>query len=495
LPPRIQMTRCIILAVIAGTIVTNAIADIPKVDVHKSIVRITTTSQDPDYHVPWNPGSISTGIGAGFVIEGNRILTNAHVVSNARFISVQRENDPRQYSGEVQFVAHDCDLAIVKVSDTAFFKAMLPLHLGPLPTIQSGVDVYGYPIGGERLSVTQGIVSRIDFESYSHSSADSHLAVQIDAAINPGNSGGPVLQNGRVVGIAFQGYSGDVAQNVGFMIPTPVIQRFLADIADGHYHRYVDLSITPESLTNSAARRALGLPDDDTGVLVSSVESDGSCGGKLEPGDVLLSIDGHRIISDQTVELDGENVDLAEIVERKLKGDKVKIDLLRNHQPMTVEIELEPNNPYLIQSNIFDEDPRFVMFGGLVFQPLSKNLMDAYQIDDLRVRYYYNNFVNDEIFEQHPEVIILSNILPDPVNAYLAGFRYQIVDEINGQKIRTLSDAAEAFKKTADFYVIKFIGANRPAVLQRTAVEEARQRIIDNYGVRVDQDLGEQTLK
>ena len=229
--------------------------------------------------------------------------------------------------------------------------------------------------------------------------------------------------------------------------------------------------------------------------MVSSVESDGSCGGKIEPGDVLLSIDGHRIISDQTVELDGENVDLAEIVERKLKGNKVKIDLLRNHQPMTVEIELQPNNPYLIQSNIFDEDPRFVMFGGLVFQPLSKNLMEAYQIDDLQLRYYYNNFINDEIFEQHPEVVILSNILPDPVNAYLAGFRYQIVDEINGQKIRTLSDVADAFKKTADFYVIKFIGANRPAVLQRSAVEEARQRIIDNYGVRVEQDLGQQTLK
>src|SRR6201988_4866477 len=246
------------LFAIAWLVTTTAIADTPKFDVHKSVVRITTTSQDPDYRVPWNPGSISTGIGAGFVIDGNRILTNAHVVSNGRFISVQRENDPRQYSGQVQFIGHDCDLAIVTVSEPNFFKTMHPLNFGPLPTIQSVVDVYGYPIGGERLSVTQGIVSRIDFESYSHSGADSHLAVQIDAAVNPGNSGGPVLQNGKVVGIAFQGYSGDVAQNVGFMIPTPVIQRFLADIANGDYNRYVDLSIVPESLTNAAARQALG---------------------------------------------------------------------------------------------------------------------------------------------------------------------------------------------------------------------------------------------
>src|SRR5258708_35609280 len=105
------------------------------------------------------------------------------------------------------------------------------------------------------MSVTTGIVSRIDFQLYTHSSIDSHLAVQISAQINPGNSGGPVLQNGKVVGIAFQGYSGDVAQNVGFMIPTPVIQRFLADIASGHYNRYVDLSFTYEKLTNAPARR------------------------------------------------------------------------------------------------------------------------------------------------------------------------------------------------------------------------------------------------
>jgi S1-C subfamily serine protease len=491
----IRSTLFGIACLVATNALAGAIADTPKFDVHKSIVRITTTAQEPDYRVPWNPGSISTGIGAGFVIDGNRILTNAHVVSNGRFISVQRENDPRQYSGQVKFIAHDCDLAIVSVSDPNFFKTMQPLHFGPLPTIQSIVDVYGYPIGGERLSVTQGIVSRIDFESYSHSGADSHLAVQIDAAINPGNSGGPVLQNGKVVGIAFQGYSGDVAQNVGFMIPTPVIQRFLADIASGHYNRYVDLSIVPESLTNAAARRALGLPDDDTGVLVSSVESDACAAGKLEPGDVLLSIDGHRIISDQTVELDGENVDLAEVIERKLKGDKVKVDLLRNHQPLSVEIELEPNNSYLIQANIFDEYPRFVMFGGLVFQPLSKNLLEAFQIEDLRVRYFYNNFINDEIFKDHPQVILLSNILPDPVNAYLSGFRYQIVDQINGHKIRTLADVANAFDETSDFYTIKFVGASRPAVLQRSAVEEAKERIKDNYGVRLERNLGEETLR
>ncbi len=119
----------------------------------------------------------------------------------------------------MQFVAHDCDLALITVDAPNFFKNMLSLKFGGIPALESAVSAYGYPIGGERMSVTTGIVSRVDFQLYTHSSIDQHLAIQISAQINPGNSGGPVMQNGKVVGVAFQGYSGDVAQGVAYMIP------------------------------------------------------------------------------------------------------------------------------------------------------------------------------------------------------------------------------------------------------------------------------------
>ena len=486
------MIRCTVFFALA--IAASAVAETSKPDIHKSLVRITTTSQDPDYRVPWNPGNITVGIGAGFVIDGNRILTNAHVVSNGRLIVVEKENDPKEYIGKVEFIGSDCDLAVVKVQDSNFYKGTAPVHFGGLPTVQSLVDVFGYPIGGSRLSVTHGIVSRVDFQNYTYSGVDQHLAVQIDAAINPGNSGGPVLQDGKVVGVAFQGYTGDVAQNTGYMIPTPVIQRFLKDISTGRYNRYVDLSISYFKLLNTAERHALGLPDDNTGVVVSSVEKDGSCAGKLQEGDVMLSIDNHPIASDGNVRLDGDNLDLAEVVERKFKGDKVKIGILRNQQPLTVEVELQPNNSYLLQANLHEENPRFVLFGGLVFQPLSRNFMEAYQPDELRVRYYYDFYITDELYEQHPEVIVLSNVLADPVNAYVSDFRFQIVDEINGQKIKHLSDVAHAFAASADQYVIKFLGSSRPAVLEKRAVEAAQQRIKRNYNVSIEQNLGKERL-
>src|SRR5262245_62486388 len=176
----------------------------PNSQIQDSLVRITSTEVEPDYRAPWNSGTIGRGVGAGFVIDGNRIMTNAHVVSNSRYLTVERDGDPNKYPAKVLFVAHDCDLALITV-DSAFFKNMLPLKFGGIPELESTVSAYGYPIGGERMSVTTGIVSRIDFQLYTHSSIDQHLAVQISAQINPGNSGGPVVQNGKVVGVALQG--------------------------------------------------------------------------------------------------------------------------------------------------------------------------------------------------------------------------------------------------------------------------------------------------
>src|SRR5436190_23596577 len=124
--------------------------------------------------------------------------------------------DPMKYIATVDHITNYCDLALHKVIDPSFFNDTKPLGIGGIPELESTVSVFGYPIGGERLSVTQGVVSRVDFRTYTHSVVDSHLSIQIDAAINPGNSGGPVLQDGKVVGVAFQGYSGDVAQNVGY---------------------------------------------------------------------------------------------------------------------------------------------------------------------------------------------------------------------------------------------------------------------------------------
>src|SRR6184192_2571773 len=466
----------------------------PNGPVQKSLVRITATSVEPDYKAPWNAGALERGVGAGFVISGNRIMTNAHVVANSRYLTVERDGDPNKYPAKVQFIANDCDLAVIKVSAPDFFKNMLPLQLGAIPSLESTVSAYGYPIGGERMSVTTGIVSRIDFQLYTHSSVDQHLAIQISAQINPGNSGGPVMQDGKVVGVAFQGYSGDVAQGVAYMIPTPVINRFLKDISDTHYDKYPDLGITYSKLQNPAQRRFLGLKDDDRGVLVSTVVTAGPSAGIIQPGDVLLAIDDHPIASDSNVELEGERAEFQEVVERKFNGDSVRLDVWRNKQPITVTIKLYTPWPYGTQAHRYDVRPRYVLYGGLLFQPLNLDLLEAYRPTDLRLRHFFEYFVVEQLYLQHPDVIVLTNILPDAINTYLAPYRGGIVDEINGKKVRTLDEVASAFAETPEHFVIRMIGDGPPLVLDRNKVESARERIKARYNVLKEQNLEEQPV-
>ncbi|MFV0336692.1 MAG: trypsin-like peptidase domain-containing protein [Chthoniobacterales bacterium] len=460
----------------------------PPTNIRDSVVRIMCASQNPNYGLPWEPGQFSGGRGTGFIINGNRIMTNAHVVSNSRFITVSRQNDPRPYPARVLFIAHDCDLALIEVENSGFFEKSVPLEIGEIPKIESTVSVYGYPIGGDKLSVTRGIVSRIDFQPYSHSSADQHLAIQIDAAINPGNSGGPVLQNGKVVGVAFQGYSGDVAQNVGYMIPTPVIRHFLEDISTGAYNHYVDIALTYYPLVNEATRHGLGLKDEDGGVLVGTVYGDGSADGHLQSGDVLLAIDGLKIERDGTVDFEDDNIELAEIIERKFKGDSVTIDFLRNGEKQQTTFPLK-NFPHQIYASKYDEAPRYLIFAGLVFQPAEQNFVRFYSIDKFLLKYLYARYLDEGYYRDHPDLVVLSQILSDPINSYAEGFLFNVVESVNEQAIKTLKDLSEALTKPEEFYVIRFVGEKRPLVIEAKAARKAQTRILQNYAIPSSENL------
>lgn len=460
----------------------------PSRDLSASVVRIDVTDQAADYSSPWNPGHVSGGVGSGFVIIApngqKRILTNAHVVSNARFITLSRERLSHPYTAHVEFIAHDCDLALLTVDDPAFFNGTQSLELGGVPRIESGVSVYGYPLGGERLSVTRGIVSKVDFDLYTHSGVDSHLVIQIDAAINPGNSGGPVLQSGKVVGVAFQGYNGAEAQNIGFMIPTPVIGRFLKDLSKGSYTGYTDLSISYRPLLSPSARRALGLSDNDRGILVTDVHEKGSASGFLQKEDVLLAIDGHPIASNGLLELDGESVEMTEVVERKFDGEKVRFDILRKGKPLSVEFPLQGTWPFRMQGNAYDEKPRYLVHGGLVFQLLDRNFLNAEGHNDPRTRRAFDDFLEKHLYLERPEIVVLSRVLADPVNKECDGLRPGIVDTINGRKIRSLDDVRSALDQPARYDIVILDGIGVPIVMKRSEVLKANPRIMQTYGIR-----------
>lgn len=452
-------------------------------DQYRSVLRIEVATQNPDYETPWNSGRFGGGIGTGFLIGKNRILTNAHVVSNQKRILITVHGSPEKYPAKVDFIAHDCDLALLSLEDFSDFSDFPIFTFGEIPILESQVTVIGYPVGGDRLSVTKGIVSRIDFQPYSHSRADSHLVVQIDAAINPGNSGGPVVQDGKVVGVAFQGLR--QADNTGYIIPTPVVNRFLKDIEDGSYDHYAELGISEFPLHNPAMRAALGLPDNGQGVLVTNVIPTSSAHGTLETGDILMALDGNPIDSDGQVLVGGERVNLNEIVERKFSGDQVTVRFLRDRGWNDVEITLKPLPPSRLYSVQYEKKPRYVVFAGLVFQPLDTNLFVTSKFNDITVRRLYSDYVSKGIFQEKKDIVILTRIEPDPVTSQIDDFTGMAVEKINGTPIRDLAHLHELLytPDPPEFHVIEIYGANRPIIIPSEKVPAANQRVSANYDI------------
>src|SRR2546430_7128596 len=192
------------------------------------------------------------------------------------------------------------------------------------------------------------------------------------------------------------------------MIPKPVIRRFLTDIKDGHYDKYVDLGLNTTKMQNPSQRRYLGLPDDGRGVIVGTVIEAGPAGKVLKQGDVLLSIDDHAIASDGFVELEGERVEMPEVVERKFKGDKVKFEILRDKKPMKLTIELDTVWPYQMQAHHYDTRPRYIVYGGFIFLTFSLLLLDCFFINHPPVRHFFSFFFFFPILLPTPAIILFT---------------------------------------------------------------------------------------
>jgi S1-C subfamily serine protease len=459
----------------------------------RCVVQIVTSSQQPVWDAPWRFDAVRRSGGSGFVIKGRKIMTNAHVVSWARQILVRRYQDPRPYVAHVLFVGHDCDLALLEVENEAFFDGLEPLEFGPLPKVRSTVITYGYPAGGEQISYTRGVVSRIEMQNYVHVGNRSFLAVQTDAAINPGNSGGPVMQDDLVVGVAFQGMPG--LENAGFFIPPPVIQHFLQDVADGHYDGFPMAGLRIVPLQNAAYRRFLKLEDDRTGARVDSLMPIPATEQVLRPDDVLLQVGRYPIGSDGSIMFEGNRVFGGVAFQEAQQGESLPLKVWRDGKPIEVSLPLSAYDGDRPLANQYDVLPRYFVEAGLIFTPLSLDYLktlgrDPRELPNSEILYelYYRR--HESPGTARPEPIVLASTLAHPVNADIKVAGHALVDRINGIRIDKLEDVVRAFESSTNtHHVIEFLPNRALETLDRQAAAAARTDILKTYGIPNDRRL------
>jgi len=454
----------------------------------KSVVQIFTSFQEPNWSAPWIFDIPRRASGTGFLIDGDRIMTNAHVVAWTTQLIVRRYHDPKPYFAKVEFVAHDIDLAVIKVDDPAFYKGMKPLDFGPLPKVRSTVVTYGFPAGGQQISYTRGVVSRIEVQGYVHIGNHAFLAVQTDAAINPGNSGGPVIQDDKVVGVAFEGIAG--LQSTGYFIPTVIIHHFLDDIKDGTYDGVPEAGLRLSALQNPAFRRMLKLPEESKrGVRVDQILDIPATQAAIKTNDVIMQVGDYPVDDDGTITYDGNTVGVSAAVDLAQSGDTIPLKIWRDGQMIDVKLPVKVFNDDDAQGNQYDVLPHYYIYGGLVFTPLSLDYLKTFGQDwtdsagrELIYELVYRHLEDSKHWR--PEPVVLASILDHSVNANFTTRGQAMVDKINGMTINRLSDVPKAFAATnGPDAIIEFLPDHHFEVIRKDDAEKATPDILSTYSV------------
>lgn len=460
-------------------------ANIQQEDLTKqAIVKIYTVSKVPNYQEPWN-SSMRRSTGSGAIIEGDRILTNAHVVANHTFIEVERYGQRKRYIAKVISVSHQADLALLKVEDKTFFSNVKPLTFGSLPNIEQKIVVYGYPMGGSTLSATIGVVSRIEHHRYAHS-GEAFLAIQVDAAVNPGNSGGPALSDGKIVGVVMQVIQ--KSQNIGYLVPVSMVRHFLEDMKDGKYDGFADLGLTTQNMENPTLRHYYHLDENTTGKLVDDIVYNSSLKGVLQEGDILIAIDGHKIENDGTVAFrDHEYTDFNYYIDKHQMHESVKLDIVRNRKKMQVDANLThmADDVLLVKTTQYDRMPTYFIEGGYVFSPLTRNLLLSTNRNRLTLSYFASQWPT----EKKKEVVVLLKVLASDMSRGNNSFAMWPIEKINGE---TFVDFQTFFQKIQDFqgqYIVLEDQDGVKVVIDKQEAREKQREILRKYNIEFDKSI------
>lgn len=428
----------------------------------RAVVKIWSVQTQLSLSNPWMRSEGRTVSGSGVWIGERRILTNAHVVERATQVSIQTVDSSDRLPATVKIASPEMDLAILELESDEPFAGLRPasLHLD-VPSLRSAVRVYGFPEGGNSLSVTEGIVSRVEFVPYF--GGTEGLRFQIDAAVNHGNSGGPALLNGRIVGIAFQ--RRQAADNIGYLIPSSEVQLFLTDIEDGRYDGKEELHMAVQRLQHASLRESLGLPKEVTGVWVRSIRyREDTPDFPLRVGDVLTHIGEHPIDNGGVCPLNEEvKVVFTYFLPQLVRDDKVPFRVYRNGVAQQIEVPLQ-KDPVPLLRELKGSDPDWFLFGPYVFSEVTSELIRGLETSQLAgdERQRAGAFAALQLMARRrspilsrrfdiqktpgEQLVFVANWLPHRVSTGYGSPQFQVVQSVNGQPVRSMRELVERLR-------------------------------------------------
>ncbi|XP_074316890.1 protease Do-like 9 isoform X2 [Silene latifolia] len=448
-----------------------------------AVVKVFCVHTRPNFSRPWQMKRQTSSSSTGFIIGEKRILTNAHSVKYNTHVKLKKRGSDTKYVATVLAIGNECDLALLTVSNDEFWRGVSPVEFGKLPTLQDGVTVVGYPIGGDTISVTSGVVSRIEILSYVHGSTEL-LGLQIDAAINSGNSGGPAFNDkGKCVGVAFQSLKDGNVENIGYVIPTPIVLHFIRDYErNGAYTGFPILGIEWQKLENPHTRMAMGMNLDQKGIRIKLVEPTSHESKVLQPSDVILSFDGVDIANDGTVPFrHGERIGYSYLISQKYIGDNAEIKVLRNSAMYKFNFELGTHRR-LIPVHWEGRAPSYYIVAGFVFTTVSvPYLRSEYRDENDAPVKILDKLLHSMAQSKDEELVVISQVLAADINIGYEDIVNTQVVSFNNNPVMNLRSLAKMVESCKDEFIMFELESHQIVTLWTKAAKAATVEILATH--------------
>jgi hypothetical protein len=466
----------LVLALLLGSAASSA----APFNADASLVEIEVTKKSYDYTTPWNVRNAQIRKN-GVVVDQGLILTTADGLSNQYLCRVRKGGISKQYAARVDWVDYYSNIALLRVEDESFWEGMRPVALIDSIPASGDLDVFRWSSG--RIEKRAAEIIRL-FVGDSKMSYIEHL--QLSAASDMDSAGWAevVVSDGKLVGL-----TSSATKERLVILPAPLIQAVLQhkerEGADAKSALgYFDFDWMPA--TNPALLESKGFQGKEIGVVVTAVGKRRLSEDSLEPGDVILEIDGFVVDSEgKYLDPDYGRLRIDGLATRAhYAGDSVPVKLWRDGKELSIDYQI-PHPDFeksLIPDQRYDQAPKYLVAGGLVFQPLDGPFVRALGNNTPFLLDYYKNAADLD----RSGLVLLTNVLPDDFNRGYESLRLLIVDQINSMPINSLEDVATSLSASEDgFHRIRFThdSSRRHLVLDATDLDAATRRILKHYRI------------
>lgn len=423
-----------------------------------SLIKVNVTSQPWNHRIPWQKTPPGGRRGLGVLLGKDQILVTGQIVADATYIELEQADSGRKLPARVKAVDYEANLALLEPAVAAkdFFKGLKPMVLETDARIGDKLEVWQLGRVGDLIStpleINKVLTTRYFLETSLFLVYETIGIIRTEA-----NSFTlPVVKDGKLAGLLLRYNSKDQTATV---LPGPIIQHFLKDIADGDYQGFPSLGVEFQQTLDEQFREFLGMTQEQQGIYVGMVAKGGSADSiGLKEGDIIMEMNGYKVDArgDYKDEQFG-TLSMSHIVRgSSYVGDELKVKVLRDRKEITLTGKLTRKNPkdFVVWPYLFDRGVNYLVHGGLVFEELSIPWLQTFGEDwessgPLRLVHVAKHTDEYEKAGKR-KIVFLAATLPTRTTQGYERLGGIIVTKINGKDVNDLADLDKAFKEPVD---------------------------------------------